>query len=347
MMHQLKYLVILVVSIFGLQNQVFAEIEEEPLKFLFIGNSYTYMNDMPAIFEKMAKKSGKNVLVEKNTKGGASFRSHTGRADMFEAIRKRQWDYVVLQGFSREMSFQPEHIDTASVPYIQQILDSIYENNPCTNVRFYMTWGYDGGFDERKEIDTYEKMADSIRKGYEWIGKKFSLPVVPVGMAWRETRNQTGIDLYYTDRAHPSINGSYLIAATFYSAFFNEPLHENYIARVKKRNARKINKLTYRYVSANRSKYHLDDYLFDIDVEETRKDGFKISYEASFQDASLKWYLNDSLVSSDTTGILMLESVDDSVLTLEIARDCGNQSYKRLLSKHISKARRRRFFNWF
>lgn len=335
---------VLMFMLLGLHLPVHAQGDEEPLKFLFIGNSYTYMNDMPGIFEKMAQKSGKNVLVEKNTKGGASFRSHTGRADMFESIRKRQWDYVVLQGFSREMSFQPEHIDTASVPYIQQILDSVYANNPCTNVRFYMTWGYDDGFDEREEIDTYEEMADSIRKGYEWVGKKFNIPVVPVGMVWREVRNQTGIDLYYTDRAHPSINGSYLIAATFFSAFFDEQLYENYITRVKKRHSRKINRLVHEYVSENMFKYHLYDNLIDIEVEDTRKPGYSVSYSSSYEHAGLKWFLNDSLISTDIYGTINLDSLENEELTLELTRDCGKRTYKKLLWKHVSKARRRKLF---
>ncbi|GAB5418360.1 MAG: hypothetical protein Crog3KO_12130 [Crocinitomicaceae bacterium] len=315
--------------------------EEEPMKFLFIGNSYTYMNDMPGLFEKMAKKSGKNVLVEKNTKGGASFQSHTGRDDMFEAIRKRKWDYVVLQGFSREMSFQPNHIDSASVPYIQQILDSIYYNNACTHVRFYMTWGYDDGFKEREEVDTYDKMADSIRKGYEWIGSKFGLPVVPAGMVWREVRNNKGIDLYYKDRAHPNLSGSYTIAATFFSAFFDEPLRDNYIPRMKNRYARKINKVAFNYVAEHRAKYHLDDYLFHFEVEKKR-DLYEVKYKSLYPDASLQWYVNDSLVSSDDTGTIYLQDIEDKQLTLKVTRACGSREYKRILWNYNKKAIRRR-----
>lgn len=341
--HFSKFYVLLLLLAFNVSPiQAQEDSEEEPLKFLFIGNSYTYMNDMPGLFEKMAKKSGKNVLVEKNTKGGASFQSHLEREDLFDAIQKRKWDYVVLQGFSREMSFRPDHIDSASVPYIQQILDSIYANNPCTHVRFYMTWGYDEGFQEREEVNTYEKMADSIRKGYEWIGSKFGLPVVPAGLAWREVRNNNKkIDLYYSDRAHPSLSGSYTVAATFYSAFFNEPLGGNYIPRMKRRFARKINKEVFNFVSANRDKYHLDDYLFHFEVDKKR-DLYEVKYEALYPNAELHWYINDSLVSTDASGIIMLEDLEDKALTLKVTLECGSHEYKRFLWNNNKKAIRRK-----
>jgi hypothetical protein len=334
-------ILILFLTLIAVPANAQEESKEEPLKFLFIGNSYTHMNDMPALFEKMAQKSGKNVLVEKNTKGGASFRSHTGRDDMFKAIRKRNWDYVILQGYSREFSFSPDHMDTATVPYVQQILDSIYANNACAHVRFYMTWGYDDGFKERESVNTYEKMADSIRKGYEWAGAKFGLPVVPAGMAWREVRNNKGIDLYYTDRAHPNISGSYTVAATFFAAFFNEPLRENYINRMKKRDAQKINKVTYSYVSEHRDKYHLDDYLFHYEVDKKRG-VYEIEYESQFPEATLQWFINDSLVSSESSGIISLEDLEDKALTLKVTRECGSREYKRILWNRNSKALRRK-----
>ncbi len=322
---------------FGLNAQT----EPEPLKFLFIGNSYTFMNDMPEMFEKMAQKSGKNILVEKNTQAGASFKVHTGRQDMFEAIRKRQWDYVIIQGFSREMSFPPEYLDTATVPYVAQILDSIYANNRCSNVRFYMTWGYEDGFPEREEIDSYEKMADSIRNGYKWMGKHFDLPVVPVGMAWKDLRSKENINLYYKDRAHPNENGSYLIAATFYSAFFNEPLATNFIRNVKKRYAEKINKNVYNYVSAHRKEYHLDRNFYDIELVQEKGGDFIVTYEAIYPNALLTWKLNDSVISSKPSGVVVLKDEGDYKMELQIESDCGIRHYHNLVvAKSMRRARR-------
>ena len=114
--------------------------QAEPVKVLFIGNSYTHMNNMPKMFEKISKDAGMNVIVEKCAQSGASFKVHSEREEVYEAIKSRDWDYVILQGYSRELTFDPEHIDTATVPYLNKITTSIYDNYACTNVLFYISF---------------------------------------------------------------------------------------------------------------------------------------------------------------------------------------------------------------
>ena len=65
-------------------------VTNDSLNILFLGNSYTHMNNMPAIFEHIAKSKGKLVHVEKNTQSGASFKVHTGRLDMFQTATVTQ-----------------------------------------------------------------------------------------------------------------------------------------------------------------------------------------------------------------------------------------------------------------
>ena len=128
------------------------------LNILFIGNSYTHMNSMPFIFDKIAKAKGKSVNVEMSTHSGFSFKQHSERADMYDAIKSREWDYVILQGYSREFTHPFDTIDSASIPYIAGIIDTIRNNNPCTNLLFYMTWGYKNGYDQNEAVDSYLKM---------------------------------------------------------------------------------------------------------------------------------------------------------------------------------------------
>ena len=40
------------------------------MKILFIGNSYTYFNDMPGLFEKECEKNGVTADVDSVTAGG-------------------------------------------------------------------------------------------------------------------------------------------------------------------------------------------------------------------------------------------------------------------------------------
>jgi hypothetical protein len=322
-----------------------AQAAEEPLKVLFIGNSYTHMNDMPSIFEKISSKSGKHILVEKNTQSGASFKVHSQRLDMYEAINRRKWDYVILQGYSRELSFPKEHIDTATVPYLKKITDSIYSNNPCTNVMFYMTWGYDNGFLEREEVNTYEKMADSIRVGYKYIGDVFNAPVVPVGMVWKEVRQNTRINLYANDRAHPSRNGSYLIASTFYGAIFNEPIGKKvFTSTVKRRFAKQIKKEMFDYIANHREEYNLDKNRFEIIAYTNDNGEYVLDFIGHFPDATgITWEFGDGTTFQDMNGRHIYEKDGTYLVIIKVKDQCGLRTYhKQIKFEPIITPRRRR-----
>ena len=195
----------------------------DSLKILFIGNSYTHMNSMPKIFERICKEKQKPVFVQMNTMSGASFKVHYTRNDMFESIRSKKWDYVVLQGYSRELSLSYDKIDQETVPPLSKIIDSIRLYNPCSNILFYMTWGYKNGFNESIENDTYEKMTFNIANGYRYVASCYDFPIVPVGIVWSKVRAKyPQINLYDEDEAHPNKNGSYLSACTFYCSIFRK-----------------------------------------------------------------------------------------------------------------------------
>ena len=317
----------------------------EPIKVLFIGNSFTHMNEMPKMLQKMADKAGKEVIIERNTQSGGSFEIHSKRQDMYEAIKKRKWDYVILQGFSRELTHTREHIDSASVPYINQITDSIYANNPCTNVMFYMTWGYDNGFLDREEINTYEKMADTIEKGYMYLGEIYDVPVVPVGMVWKQVKLNSKIDLYAPDRAHPSKNGSYLVATTFYNAIFGESNEDVYTSTIAEEDAVFIKKEAKTFIDANREKYHLAKNKFLLKSFVTDKGEYKLSFFSSFPDeVALTWCFGDGKESTEHAGEHTYKKPGEYVVKLTVHDECGNKVHERLV-KFIKPKKRKRIRN--
>lgn len=339
----------LIISLFA---TVTASADSIPLKILFIGNSYTHMNDMPKMFGKIAKKAGLNVLIEQSAQSSATFQIHSERKEMFEAINKRKWDYVILQGFSRELARQPEYIDTATVPYLSKITDSIYLNNPCTNVLFYMTWGYESGYEFRPEVDSYDKMADSIERGYRYLGDKYDVPVVPVGMVWKEVKNTTEIDLYDDDRAHPSSQGSYLIANTFFESIFGISANKNLLI-VKERDASEISEAVSNVLNDKRDDYKLDRFQIGleprmIEVEDTaslvKEKKYEVAFTANYPEAeSIMWVFEDGFTSSEWTGICKLLSSDAQKVEVHILDKCGRTHiYNRRVVFVAPKNRRRR-----
>lgn len=297
---------------------------------LFIGNSYTHMNSMPVLFDKIAEAKGTKMHVEMNALSNHSFKMHSLRPELYTKLKERKWDYVVLQGFSRELSYPEKHIDTASVPYIQQILDSVYLNNSCTEVLLYMTWGYKDGFLERTEIDTYSKMSDTIKSGYEYISTKFNLPIVPVGQVWQEVRNNSAINLYREDGQHPTLDASFLVAYTFYSAIFKNTPVSSYSKGILDKDANFMAKTAYDYVNSHLEEYKLVGNVAKVKPVRTSKGEYLAHCTAYFPNAlSVKWYFGDGKSSNDSIVTHKFKYAQEYLVTLVVEEECGVRKIRR------------------
>ena len=72
------------------------------MRILFIGNSYTYFNDLPRIFEKLARYSGVDVTVDSVTRGGWYLHKYLDvenehAAKLRELASQHRYDICVLQ----------------------------------------------------------------------------------------------------------------------------------------------------------------------------------------------------------------------------------------------------------
>ena len=80
--------------------------EKRTLRILFIGNSHTYFNDMPAMVAEKARKAGFDCEVTMIAHGGWYLEQHVQEPDVRFNILYGHYDYVVLQEFSHP--FGPE-----------------------------------------------------------------------------------------------------------------------------------------------------------------------------------------------------------------------------------------------
>ena len=273
--------------------------EINPMNILFIGNSYTHYNNMPFIFKSMAVSKNVKINVEMNAKSNHTFKMHAQRSEMYSTIRSKKWDYVILQGFSRELKYEKTHIDTASLPYIKQILDSIYTSNPCSNVLFFMTWGYENGFTEIDSSSTssYLEMSKSIKDGYNYISSQFNIPIVPVGYVWELFRQKyPNIKLYQEDGQHPTINGSYLCASTFYTSIFKATSENSFIPKMDSIIAKKIQQFTFREVINSVDSFLLNKNTLKVYSKSLKKQGYIIKGYSNYPNAdSLVWDLGNGI----------------------------------------------------
>lgn len=130
-MKNLKALILLLV----LTTSVIAQ---DSLKVLFLGNSYTYVNDLPQLIKNLATSAGKNVFTDQNTPGGYRLDQHKNNLTTLTKIQLENWDFVVLQ----EQSQVPT-IDFTRYNWMYpsaQELDSLISLQNSQTV-FFMTWG--------------------------------------------------------------------------------------------------------------------------------------------------------------------------------------------------------------
>ena len=196
-------------------------------KVLFIGNSYTYTNNMPLMLQTMATALGDTMVYDQSDPGGYTFAMHCSYATTISKIFSQQWDIVVLQEQSELPSFPPAEVDTEVYPYARRLDSMIHANDSCTQTMFLMTWGHANGDPLNcaayPVICTYEGMQERLRESYMQMTHDNNAVVAPVGIAWKKVMDSIpSIWLYISDSSHPVIPGSYLESCVLYSSIFHK-----------------------------------------------------------------------------------------------------------------------------
>lgn len=221
---------------------------KEPIRILFIGNSYTYRNHMPRMFSKVAKANGKNVEVNWCVKGKTSFYRHSKREAVYKAIQWKKWDYVVLQGSSRDMLKDSLTYYDRTLPGLNKITKAIQNNSKATKIVFFMTWSYRKGYKKFSFSNSHFKMIRRISLKYQAIAKQYNAMLNPVGLIWEKLYFKHHIkNLYKPDNGHPSVLGSYVTACSFYSTIFGRPVKHTPQAYIKISQHNRVEKLVGEY----------------------------------------------------------------------------------------------------
>lgn len=293
---------------------------------LFIGNSFTFMNNMPFMFRDIAVAKGKKIYVDTVVEGGKDFNFHAHNPETYAAIKSRKWDYIIVQGHSNELA-QPESvIDKNSLPYARQIVDSIHASNPCTQVLLYMTWGYKFGNPKWSAIASYEPMQERIESQYLRFADLLDARLSPVGAVWKTIRaSHPALNLYYTDNIHPSYAGSYVSACTFFASIFGEsPLKNSAIVSLDA-DTRQIIEYTVSQVVLN----NLNKWRF-IQKSDRLISGFDMVmsgrnlqiYDRSENSSWIEWDFGDGHTSTDKNPFHEYKSSGKYKVTQKISMYC-------------------------
>ncbi|MPM30464.1 hypothetical protein SDC9_77014 [bioreactor metagenome] len=204
------------------------------LRVLFIGNSYTYVNDLPGLVSLVAKSAGDSLVYSSSAPGGYTLQQHCSNATTNSLIQQGNWDFVVLQEQSQLPSFTDGEVQSMVFPYATQLDNMIRQADSCAETIFYMTWGRKNGDATNcavwPPVCTYEGMDSLLHLRYMMMAQDNDAEVSPVGAVWHYLRtNAPGIELYSADESHPSPAGSYAAACTFYASMYRkDPSHITY-----------------------------------------------------------------------------------------------------------------------
>jgi hypothetical protein len=175
------------------------------MRVLFIGNSLTTVNDVPALVGQLAAASAQRYEYRTVAFNGYSLEDHWNRGDAQRAIAEGGWSIVVLQ---QGPSALPES-RVLLIDYTKRFATEAHRVG--ARVAMYMVWPSSDRLGD----------FDGVRLSYAAAAREAGGLLIPAGDAWREAwRRDSRLALYGPDGFHPTAAGSYLAALVMYRAFF-------------------------------------------------------------------------------------------------------------------------------
>ncbi len=195
------------------------------IKILFVGNSRTYVHDIPTKFTKLAKSLGKDVSVKSVTYPNATLKwlSQNRKSQ----ITSKSYDYVILQEVSEQCINYNTFYSGANA-----VAKMVRQKNPNVQIILRKMW-------KRRSDGSY--LRDLAYKNSNKIAKKIGATMSFDGPAFERCSKLYPSLKPMEDNSHQSSIGAYLSACCIYTAVFKEsPVGATYYASLGKSTAKKL-----------------------------------------------------------------------------------------------------------
>ena len=205
-MYRVLFLMLAGMIIFPLATQA----QQKELKVLFVGNSYTFGNNLPHIVSILSDSTETKLITRKSVIGGAYLREHwNGDREIKtrELIAEGDFDIVVLQNNSMAAMQAPD----STVKYVKLFAE--YNKRFGAETYLFNTWA-------REKVPQFQPTIDAM---YTRAARESGAIRVPVGSAWEMALDtRPTIDLFTSDGSHPNELGTLLIACIFVKSIIGE-----------------------------------------------------------------------------------------------------------------------------
>ena len=198
----LKFLLLLFVPFFAQAR------DTDSLRVLWVGNSYTYYNDMPSTVRQIAATQKVKLSCTRFLKGGERLSGHLKNQKLLDAIAAGGWDYVILQEQSSAPAMPTRQVAREVYPAARTLDSLVHVASP----------------DARVPANSYGTMQERLITSYLEMAYDNDAWCAPVGMAWRRVRaERPDYVLYAQDCFHPGPLGSYLAANVIFTTIYGKP----------------------------------------------------------------------------------------------------------------------------
>jgi hypothetical protein len=171
-------------------------------RILFIGNSLTYVNNLPGMVAALGRLTDDTLSVETVASANYALIDHyNGGSRALGELQSSRWDVVVLQ---QGPSTTPVNRD--SLILVAKLFEPLIRNAGATPA-LYMVW------------PTVDRKAffDAARVSYQMAADEVNGIFIPAGAAWATAwATDPNLPLYDPDGLHASPLGTYLAALVIY-----------------------------------------------------------------------------------------------------------------------------------
>jgi hypothetical protein len=204
----MKALVALLVVLLAAAAAGAAGAQQRHLRVLFVGNSLTATNDLPATVAAIARGAGQTAIdVQMIAPGGYALEDHWAEGTALAALRTGRFDVVVLQ--QGPSSLRESRLNL--IEWTKRWADEARAHG--TRAAVLTVW---------PERERFSVFADVVRN-YRDAARAANALLLPAGQAWRNAfRRRAAIGLYGPDAFHPSRLGTYLAALVAYTGLTGE-----------------------------------------------------------------------------------------------------------------------------
>jgi hypothetical protein len=176
---------------------------------LFIGNSLTYVNDVPGLVRALSEAAAVPLVVDSVTLPGASIGDHLDEGSAARRLAGAPWDFVILQQgpTSRPESRLQFRADAARIAPLIAAAGA--------RAATYMVW----------PVQSEPQWWDGVHESYAVVAADLDGLFLPAGEVWRAAlRLDPGLALYSEDGLHPTPAGSYAAALALFGGLTRHAL---------------------------------------------------------------------------------------------------------------------------